>query len=76
VASICHGIEIIAAADVIRDREVNTIPKCRYDAEFSGATYVDQPVVVSGNLCCARGKKDLSPWMRTFAQMLREACPE
>jgi putative intracellular protease/amidase len=42
VASICHGIEIIAAADVIRGREVTTIPKCRYDAEFRGATYLEQ----------------------------------
>ena len=29
VASICHGIEILAAADVIRGRRVTTIPRCR-----------------------------------------------
>ena len=27
VASICHGIEILGAADVIRGRKVTTIPK-------------------------------------------------
>src|SRR5687768_12091395 len=54
VASVCHGIEIIAAADVIRGRVVTTVAKCRYDAEFSGAEYVDEPVVVDGNLVTAR----------------------
>ncbi len=70
VASICHGIEIIAAADVIRGRQVTTIPKCRYDAEFSGGEYVDQAVVVSGHLVCCQGKKDISPWMKKFAEVL------
>ena len=71
VASICHGIEIVAAADVIRDRQVTTIPKCRYDAEFRGATYLEQSVVVSGNLVCCQGKKDISAWMKTFVEILR-----
>jgi protease I len=70
VASICHGIEILAAADVIRGRQVTTIPKCRYDGEFSGGEYVEQPVVVSGNLVCCQGKKDIAPWMKAFAGVL------
>ncbi len=73
VASICHGIEILGAADVIRGREVATIPKCRFDAEVCGATYAQEPVVRAGNLICARGKKDLSPWMRQFVQMIQES---
>lgn len=73
VASICHGIEILAAADVIRGMEVTTVSKCRFDAEVCGATFLDQPVVISGNLVCARGKKDISPWMRTFAELLGHA---
>ncbi|HEX6962059.1 MAG TPA: DJ-1/PfpI family protein [Lacipirellula sp.] len=70
VASICHGIEILAAADVIRGREVTTIPKCRYDAEFSGGVYVEQPVVVSGRLISCQGKKDIAPWMKAFTGVL------
>lgn len=73
VASVCHGIEILAAADVIRGREVTSVAKCRYDAEFSGATFVDQPVVESGNLVTARTWHDSSPWMRTFVRMLKNA---
>lgn len=70
VASICHGIEILGAADVIRGRNVTTIPKCRFDAELCGAVYKTDPVVRSGNLICARGKKDMSDWMKRFIQMI------
>jgi len=70
VASICHGIEILAAADVIRGRRVTTIPRCRLDAEFSGATYVAEPLVIDGNLYCCRFKRECSGWMKAFVAAL------
>ena len=70
VASICHGIEILAAADVIRGRRVTTIPRCRLDAEFSGATYVAESLVVDGNLYCCRYKRECSAWMKAFVAEL------
>ncbi len=72
VASICHGIEILGTADVVRGKKVTTIPKCRFDATVCGAIYVEEPVVRDGNLICARGKKDISPWMKEFAQMIKD----
>jgi protease I len=70
VASICHGIEILAAADVIRSRRVTTIPRCRLDAEFAGATYVPEGLVVDGNLYSCRYNKECAPWMKAFAGAL------
>ncbi|MEX0727118.1 MAG: DJ-1/PfpI family protein [Planctomycetaceae bacterium] len=70
VASICHGIEILATAGVLSGRTVTTIPKCRFDAEVCGATFVTDPVVRDGHLICCRGKKDMSPWMKEFVIML------
>jgi protease I len=72
VASICHGIEILAAADVIRDREVTTIPKCRYDAEFSGGIYKDEDVVISGRLVCCQGHTEISAWMKALAAVIED----
>jgi protease I len=66
VASICHAIEILAAADVIRGRRVTTIPRCRLDAEFSGAIYVEEPLVIDDNLYCCRFKRECSAWMKAF----------
>ena len=73
VASICHGIEILAAADVIRGRKVTTIPRCRLDAEFSGATYVAEPLVMDDNLYCCRFKSECSKWMKAFSKAISNA---
>ena len=59
-------------ADVIRGKKVTTIPKCRFDATVCGAVYINEPVVRDGNLICARGKKDISPWMKEFVQMIED----
>ena len=72
VASICHGIEILAAANVIRGRRVTTIPRCKLDAEFAGATYVAEPLVIDGNLFCCRFKSECAVWMKAFAAALVE----
>ena len=72
VASICHGIEILGVAGVLKGRKATTIPKCRFDVEVCGGIFVDEPVVRCGNLVCARGKKDISPWMRIFVPMIEE----
>jgi len=71
VASVCHGIEIVAAADCIRGRTVTTVAKCALDAEFSGATFVDESTVVDGNLVTARTWHDNTPFMKEFIKMLK-----
>jgi protease I len=70
VACICHGIEILAAADVIQGKKITTVPKCRFDAEVCGAVFVNEPVVVSGNLVTARTWHDNYAFMREFMKML------
>ena len=73
VASVCHGIEIIAAAGVIRNRTVTTVAKCQFDAEGAGALYVDKEVTVDGNLVCARTWHDNPAWMREYVKLLGQA---
>jgi protease I len=73
VAVVCHGIEIVSAAGVIRGRTVTTVAKCALDAEQGGAGYVDEPVVVAGNLVTARTWHDSAPFMRQFLKMLQAA---
>jgi protease I len=71
IASVCHGIEIPAAADCLRGRKVTTIGKCALDATFAGATYVDEPCVVDGNLVTARGWHDNTPFLKAFLKVLK-----
>ncbi len=70
VASVCHGIEIVAAAGVIEGRTCTTVKKCRFDAEFSGGKYVDREVVVDGNLVTARTWHDNPAFMREYLKLL------
>src|SRR5262245_49471291 len=70
VAAVGHGIEILAAAGVIRGRTVTTVKKCRYDAEFAGAEYVDREVVVDGLLVTARTWHDNWAFLREFMKLL------
>lgn len=73
VASVCHGIEILAAADCLRGRTVTTVAKCELDATTAGATYVDQPTVVDGNLVTARVWHDNTPFLKEFLRLLKAA---
>ncbi len=71
VGCLCHGIEILAAADCIRGRRVTTVPKCARDAEQGGATYVADPCVVDGHLVTGRGYQDNTEVLRELIRLLR-----
>ncbi len=73
IGSVCHGIEIVTAAGVIKGKTVTTVAKCKLDAEQGGATYVDQVVVVSGNLVSARTWHDNPHFLREYLKLLRAA---
>ena len=66
VGSVCHGAEILATADVIRGKRLTTVPKCKFDVEVCGGTFVDEPVVITGNLVTARTWHDNYAFMREF----------
>lgn len=73
VASVCHGAEILAASGMVRGRRMATVPKCRFDVEICGATFVDQGCVRDGNLVSARTWHDNALYMKEFVRMLLDA---
>jgi protease I len=73
VASVCHGIEILTAAGVVKGRTVTTVAKCKMDAEQGGARYVDEACIKDGNLVTARTWHDNTPFLKTFMEMLKAA---
>ncbi len=72
IAAVCHGVEILTAANIIQGKTVTTVAKCAMDAEQGGATYVDQELVIDGNLVTARTWHDNTPFMRQFLRMLKD----
>src|SRR5262249_23758530 len=71
VACVCHGIEILTGAGVIRGRKVTTVAKCSMDAEQGGGRYVNESCVLDGQLVTARTWHDNAPFMRTFIRLLQ-----
>jgi protease I len=73
VAVVCHGVEIVAAADVIRGRKLTTVPKCEFDITQNGGIYVPQELVIDGNLISCRTWHDYGfPYMKTFIELLNK----
>lgn len=71
IAMLCHGVEIPAAAGCLVGRTATTVPKCRLDITQFGGTYVDQPVVIDGNLISARGWYDNAHLLREYCKLLK-----
>jgi protease I len=59
VASICHGPQLLISANVLKGRTTTSVNKIRDDVMNAGAKYVDEPLVVDGNLISSRVPGDL-----------------
>ena len=59
VAAICHAPWTLAEADVVRGRRMTSWPSLQTDLRNAGATWVDEDVVVDGNLVTSRKPDDL-----------------
>jgi len=71
VAFICHGGWIPISARILRGRRVTGSLGIKDDLENAGAIWVDEPVVVDGNLISSRTPRDLAPFglaMVTFLE--------
>ena len=73
LASVCHGVEIPAYADCVRGRRMATVPKCQFDLEACGGTFVNEGCVIDGNLVSGRTYHDHGFYMGTWIKMLEEA---
>lgn len=73
VAVVCHGIEIAAAAGVLKGRTATTVAKCALDITQVGGSYVDRGCVVDGNMVSGRTWHDNTALLKTFVKMLKES---
>ena len=75
VAAICHAPWVLIEADVVRGRRMTSWPSLRTDLRNAGATWVDEEVVVDGNLITSRKPDDLPAFMQAILLAVREARP-
>ncbi|WP_138431827.1 DJ-1/PfpI family protein [Fodinibius saliphilus] len=73
VAAICHGLQILSAADVIRGKTLTAYPACGPEMEAAGAHYKEvEPteVVVDGNLVTTPAWPGHPKWLSAFLDVL------
>ena len=73
LAAICHGPQLLSAADVIRNRRINAYPAVRPEIEAAGAEYVDvgfTGAVTDGNFVTAPAWSAHVEWLKQFLALL------
>jgi protease I len=73
IAANCHGPLLIIPAGGIRGRTLTCYPELEPDVKAAGGEFVNQDVVVDGNLVSVRGWPDNGPWMREFVKLMKAA---
>jgi protease I len=68
VAAICHAPWVLAEAGVVRGRRMTSWPSLQTDLRNAGATWVDEEVVVDGNLITSRKPDDLDAFSAAIVE--------
>jgi protease I len=66
VAMICHAGWVPVSAHILKGRKVTSVGAIKDDLVNAGAQWVDEPVVVDGNLVSSRTPKDLPVYMKNY----------
>lgn len=70
VGAICHGAQLLISAGVLPGRTLTAVNKIRDDITNAGGRYVDEELVVDGNLVTSRVPGDLPVFNRELVARL------
>lgn len=73
VAAVCHGAQLLAAANVIRGKRISAYPACAPEVTLAGGTYADIAVtdaVTDGQFVTAPAWPAHPAWLAQFVKLL------
>ena len=70
IAAICHAAWTLIEADVVRGRRMTSWPSLQTDLRNAGAFWVDEKVVLDGNLITSRKPDDIPAFNKVIAEQL------
>lgn len=73
IAAVCHGVQILSAAGVLKGRSCTAYPACGPEVTLAGGTYVAVEVTevhVDGNLVTAPAWPAHPKWLAAFIKVL------
>ncbi|MFA5997313.1 MAG: type 1 glutamine amidotransferase domain-containing protein [Candidatus Paceibacterota bacterium] len=66
VAAFCHGPWILISAGLLRGKKATGYIGIKDDIVNAGAEYIDQPVVIDGNMITSRHPRDIGMFMKAL----------
>ncbi len=73
IAAICHGPQLLTAADVIRGKKISAYPACKPEITAAGADYADLELsgaVTDGNFVTAPAWTAHVEWLKQFIALM------
>jgi protease I len=71
VAAICHAGWMLSSANILNGRKATSFFAIKDDMVHAGALWIDEAVVVDGNLITSRTPDDLPDFMRAIIAALK-----
>jgi len=72
VASICHGAWVLISAGIMKGKRATCVSAIKDDLINAGAIYLDQEVVIDGNLITSRTPRDLPAYLPAIIAALKK----
>ena len=73
IAAICHGPWTLMEANAVQDRRVTSWPSLRTDLGCAGARWVDEEVVIDGQLTTSRSPADLPAFCAAIVEQFAQS---
>jgi protease I len=73
IGEICHAGLVLISAGIIKGKKVTSTLGIKDDMVNAGGKWVDEEVVIDGNLISSRRPPDLPAYMKAFIQILEKA---
>lgn len=71
IGQICHAGWVLISAKILKGKKVTSTPGIKDDMENAGGIWIDEPVVVDGNIVSSRRPLDLPMYMKKYIEILK-----
>jgi protease I len=72
IASTCHGAQLMISAKIVKGKNISGYYSLEDDINNAGAKYVNEPVVVDGNIVSSPHYDHMGIWMKTAIDMVKQ----
>lgn len=75
IASVCHGIQVLVAANIVKNKVCSAYPACAPDIKLAGGEWLDigyEAAHIDGNLITAAAWPAHPTWLKMFHEVLNK----